>query len=111
MNMSPPPTPPNAAQTPALNPQAVVIVNPNSLSIDELPSRFPLPLTAATSATTAQGGNGRRKKQGGGNPALANGVLGKAIQALTGGKEVEIESDLGDIRRLTKKRRLAATGK
>ena len=96
--------------------------NPHSLSIDELPSPFPLPLTSVQSYSSAQngsgggngpngGGPGRRKAKGGGMSQVhAFGGLGKAILLLTGGKEVEIESDLGEIRKLTKRRRAAATG-
>ncbi len=112
MNISPPPTPPGSNQAPALNPTTVTLTNPNSLSIDELPSPFPLPLTSsAASASYSTGGNGRRKAKGGGGQQHAMGGLGKAILLLTGGKETEIESDLGEIRRGTKRRRLAATGK
>ncbi|KAF9654350.1 hypothetical protein BDM02DRAFT_3106698 [Thelephora ganbajun] len=89
------------------------LVNPHSLSIDELPSPFPLPLTSTqlpygSSGATA-GGNGRRRNKGGGFQAQIAGGLGKSGGGLTSAKDFEIEADLGEIRRGNKRRRAAAT--
>ena len=89
------------------------LVNPHSLSIDELPSPFPLPLTSTqlpygNSGTTA-GGNGRRRNKGGGFQAQIAGGLGKSGAGLTSAKDFEIDADLGEIRRGNKRRRTAAT--
>jgi len=94
--------------------------NPHSLSVDDIPSRFPLPLTAS-SAGTGTGANGpgnsgatgnpsgrRRGKGGGTHTARTEGALGKSLAHLTGCKEVEIEGDLVEIRRGSKRRRVAA---
>ncbi|KAJ7068643.1 hypothetical protein C8F01DRAFT_1208128 [Mycena amicta] len=107
---SPPPTP--LAVTPG------PFLNPHSLSVDDIPSPFPMSLTAGTAATAGGvpavaptvGGNGRRRHKGSGTHlSQAIGGLGKSLAALTGCKESEIESDLGEIRRA--KRRRAAQGK
>jgi hypothetical protein len=95
-------------------------LNPHSLSVDELPSPFPLPLTStninnggggAASGTTGNNGpsNGsrRRAKGGGGNQGQALGGLGKSLLLLNMTKDTEIESDLGEIRRGGKRRRAA----
>jgi hypothetical protein len=47
---------------------------------------------------------GRRKAKGMNG---LNGIYGRAIPMLTAGKEGEVESDLGEIRRGTKRRRQA----
>lgn len=118
---SPPPTPPtggNGALSSSVQPEGMN-GNPNSLSIDELPSPFPLPLTMLppsngtyTGATTNPA-TGRRKAKGtSGNNGYGGAIyggLGKAIGMMTGCKEIEIESDLGEIRRGTKRRRQATT--
>lgn len=89
------------------------LVNPHSLSIDELPSPFPLPLTSTqlpygnSGATT--GGNGRRRNKGGGFQAQIAGGLGKSGGGLTSAKDFEVDADLGEIRRGNKRRRTAAT--
>lgn len=96
----------------------VPVPNPNSLSVDELPSAFPLPLTASAPSCgysgAGSGGNGgsssKRKHKGGGVQPQALTGLGKAIQQLTSAKENDIENDLGEIRRGAKRRRTAATG-
>ena len=88
------------------------LVNPHSLSIDELPSPFPLPLTSTqlpygnSGATT--GGNGRRRNKGGGFQAQIAGGLGKSGGGLSSAKDFEIDADLGEIRRGNKRRRAAA---
>ena len=51
----------------------------------------------------------KAKGAGGAQPQALTG-LGKAISQLTPGKEPEIESDLGEIRRGAKRRRAAASG-
>ena len=90
------------------------LTNPLSLAVDELPSPFPLPLTATSSGGGPSGGggasasvapNGRRRAKGGGGPREAVGGLGKSLAALAQCKESEIDSDLGDIRRGNKRRR------
>ncbi|KAM6492181.1 hypothetical protein JOM56_011905 [Amanita muscaria] len=91
-------------------------LNPHSLSVDELPSPFPLPLTSMNipngSGSGGGGGGpgagGRRRPKGGGHQSQAIGGLGKSIAMLTGGKDTEIEFDLGEIRRGNKRRRAAA---
>lgn len=98
----------------------VPVPNPNSLSVDELPSPFPLPLTAsapngAYGNSNGSGGGGgggagqKRKHKGGGVQPQALTGLGKAIQQLTAAKELEVDSDLSEIRRGAKRRRAAAT--
>lgn len=118
MAASPPPTPPTGGggYGSAANGQLEGMNgNPTSLSIDELPSPFPLPLTmlppsnAPYTAATANGATGRRKAKGttgnNGYGGAIYGGLGKAIAMMTSSKEIEIESDLGEIRRGTKRRR------
>jgi hypothetical protein len=111
LGTSPPPTPFKAGQTSLqLSATVVPVPNPNSLSVDELPSPFPLPLTSSSLPNGHGNSNGqRRKAKGGGVQPQALTGLGKAISQLTPGKEIEIDADLGDIRRGTKKRRAAAT--
>ncbi|TFK25109.1 hypothetical protein FA15DRAFT_668811 [Coprinopsis marcescibilis] len=93
-------------------------VNPHSLSVDEIPSPFPLALTAtsapsngaaAASAPTGTTNGRRRQKGGAGHQNQAVGGLGKSIAMLCASKDHEIESDLGDIRRGSKRRRTAQT--
>lgn len=96
----------------ALPATVVPVPNPNSLSVDELPSPFPLPLTASAPSggyTNGSGSQKRRNKGGGVQPMALTG-LGKAIQQLTACKELEVDSDLIDIRRSAKRKRAAATG-
>jgi len=96
-------------------------LNPHSLSVDELPSPFPLPLTstnmnnggvgaasggAAGNSGPSNGGR-RRAKGGGGNQGQALGGLGKSLLLLNTTKDTEIENDLGEIRRGSKRRRAA----
>lgn len=94
----------------------VPIPNPHSLAVDELPSPFPLPLTSSvpagaygSSSGNGCGGQKRKNKSGGVQPQALTG-LGKAIQQLTASKELEVESDLSEIRRSAKRRRNAALG-
>ena len=96
-------------------------LNPHSLSVDELPSPFPLPLTSTNvnnggggaASGGAAGNNGpsnggrRRAKGGGGNQGQALGGLGKSLLLLNTTKDTEIENDLGEIRRGSKRRRAA----
>ncbi|PFH50996.1 hypothetical protein AMATHDRAFT_75196 [Amanita thiersii Skay4041] len=90
-------------------------LNPHSLSVDELPSPFPLPLTSTSipsgsgggTGSGGGGGGGRRRPKGSSHQSQAVGGLGKSIGMLSGGKESEIESDLGEIRRGNKRRRAA----
>jgi len=105
-----------ASNTPNTNPGPVTtgpLINPHSLSVDELPSPFPLPLisTQLPNGTFVgpNGGNGRRRNKGGGFQTQAIGGLGKSLAALSSCKEFEIEADLGDIRRGYKRRRNAPT--
>ncbi|KAH8116307.1 hypothetical protein DFH11DRAFT_1579855 [Phellopilus nigrolimitatus] len=99
----------------ALPATVVPVPNPHSLAVDELPSPFPLPLTASAppggyNGSGNGGGGQKRKNKGGGVQPQALTGLGKAIQQLTAGKELEVENDLGEIRRYTKRRRAAASG-
>ncbi|KAK0218229.1 hypothetical protein IW262DRAFT_1392979 [Armillaria fumosa] len=125
MGTSPPPTPlgapasaPNGAGTISGLPiTSGPLLNPHSLNVDELPSPFPLPLTSTTIPTgpnganastgTGAGGGGRRRPKGSGtHQSQAIGGLGKSLAMLSGCKEQEIESDLGEIRRGNKRRRV-----
>jgi len=120
---SPPPTPlgngtlgpGNGSVTPITSGP---LTNPHSLSVDEIPSPFPFPLTAVTLtnghvASGAGGaptnGNRRRNKGGGTHQGMIGvGGLGKSIGFLAPCKDTEIEADLIEIRRGTKRRRAAA---
>jgi hypothetical protein len=91
--------------------------NPHSLSVDELPSPFPFPLTAVTLANPSSGAGGtsgangsRRRTKGAGLHSSMVGVggLGKSIAMLGPSKEADIEADLMEIRRGSKRRRAAA---
>ncbi|KAI0675671.1 hypothetical protein C8Q78DRAFT_1066385 [Trametes maxima] len=92
------------------------LLNPHSLSVDELPSPFPLTLISGHSGSgqsygygaTSGPGNGRRRAKGSGKDAQAPGTLGKSLNALHTLKDVEYEADLGEIRRGNKRRRAAA---
>ncbi|KAI0832001.1 hypothetical protein BC628DRAFT_1310690 [Trametes gibbosa] len=92
------------------------LLNPHSLSVDELPSTFPLPLISAHSGggqsysygTSTGAGNGKRRARGGGREAQAPGTLGKSLNVFHPLKDVEYEADLGEIRRGNKRRRAAA---
>ena len=90
--------------------------------MDELPSPFPLPLTSTNITNGGSGaafggaaGNGsgpsnggrRRAKGGGGNQGQALSGLGKSLLLLNTTKDSEIENDLGEIRRGSKRRRAA----
>jgi hypothetical protein len=96
-------------------PIAFLPVHPHSLSIDELPSPFPLSLTHAGGGNAASGalsgsgppGSKRRVKSAGGLQAGQGGVggLGRSLLMLSGAKENEVEGDLGEIRRGNKRRR------
>ncbi|KAJ7498573.1 hypothetical protein FB451DRAFT_1384379 [Mycena latifolia] len=129
MGTSPPPTPLGAPGSTLTNGTGLIsnlpitsgpFLNPHSLSVDEIPSPFPLPLTSTTipGGGAAAGGsgptvgtNGRRRPKGSGtNLSQAIGGLGKSLAALTGCKESEVENDLVEIRRANKRRR-AAQGK
>ena len=117
LGTSPPPTPlashPNGIPNTAGPTPPGLIINPHSLSVDELPSPFPLPLTATSLPNTAagnSGGNGgRRRPKGGGFQVQAVGGLGKSGASLSGCKETEVDSDLGEIRRGNKRRRGGGT--
>jgi hypothetical protein len=117
LGTSPPPTPlashPNGVPNGTGPTPPGPIINPHSLSVDELPSPFPLPLTA-TSLPNMTGGNSnsngsRRRPKGGGFQVQAVGGLGKSGASLVGCKDTEIESDLGEIRRGNKRRRGGVT--
>ncbi|KAJ7639212.1 hypothetical protein FB45DRAFT_904997 [Roridomyces roridus] len=135
MGTSPPPTPlgvpnallPNGAVPTSSSGISTLPVtsgpftNPNSLSVDDIPSPFPLPLTstpglsnsgAASAVVPAPGPNGgrRRTKASGTHFSQAIGGLGKSLGSLTACKDSEVENDLVEIRRANKRRR-AAQGK
>ncbi|KAL1696709.1 hypothetical protein GGG16DRAFT_42837 [Schizophyllum commune] len=82
--------------------------DPLSLSIDEIPSPFALALVSgapaggAAAAASAKG-KGKRGAGGAGNRM----ALGQAVVHLVGCKEQDIEQDLGEIRRASKRRRQA----
>ncbi|EJD07424.1 uncharacterized protein FOMMEDRAFT_73761 [Fomitiporia mediterranea MF3/22] len=111
----------NANGLSSLPATVVPVPNPHSLSVDELPSPFPLPLIASAPNGAYGSGNGgggggggggpqKRKHKGGGVQPQALTGLGKAIQQLTAAKELEVDSDLSEIRRGAKRRRAAAAG-
>lgn len=121
LGTSPPPTPlgalglGNGSATPMASGP---LTNPHSLSVDEIPSPFPFALTSVTlpngHATSGAGGgpnngNRRRNKGGGGHQGMIGvGGLGKSLGFLGQCKDAEIEADLIEIRRGTKRRRAAA---
>ena len=113
LGTSPPPTPlvaqPNGVPNGTGPTPSGPVTNPHSLSVDELPSPFPLPLTATSlpnmTAGNVGGNGGRRRPKGGGFQVQAVGGLGKSGASLTGCKESEVDSDLGEIRRGNKRRR------
>jgi hypothetical protein len=113
LGTSPPPTPlaphPNGVLNGVGPTASGPVTNPHSLSVDELPSPFPLPLTATSLPNMAAGNAGsngsRRRPKGGGFQVQAVGGLGKSAASLTGCKETEIDGDLGEIRRGNKRRR------
>lgn len=108
MAASPPPSSyvPNQVSTVLTN-TIIPSPNPNSLSVDELPSPFPLPLLSSLLPNGYGGSNARRKTKGSTVQPQALTGLGKAITQLSSGKEGDIESDLGEIRRGVKRRRTA----
>jgi len=121
---SPPPTPlvgttPNINGITSISSGPVTSVpfnNPHSLSVDELPSPYPLPLTSThPSAGGSYGGPvsqapSKRRAKGGAREAQALGGLGKSMQVFAHAiRESEIEHDLGIIRRQSKRRRAAAS--
>jgi len=97
------------------------LTNPHSLSVDEIPSPFPFPLTSVTipNGHAASGvgggpnnGNRRRNKGAGTHQGMIGvGGLGKSLGFLGPSKDAEIEADLIEIRRGTKRRRAAVSSK
>ncbi|KJA25686.1 hypothetical protein HYPSUDRAFT_37122 [Hypholoma sublateritium FD-334 SS-4] len=99
--------------------------NPHSLSVDDLPSPFPLPLTS-TQPASSNGANGvanglgagagsampnggrRRVKGGGAHQGQAIGGLGKSLMVFNVVKDNDLDSDMLDIRKGTGKRRRVA---
>lgn len=77
-------------------------------SIDDIASPFPLSLTSTVPSNSSTAANGRRRQNRGGVRDGGGLVLGRAAIALTGLREGEIESDLGEIRKGVKRRRAAA---
>ncbi|KAG6836994.1 hypothetical protein H0H93_016698 [Arthromyces matolae] len=122
LGTSPPPTPIGSAVSSGT--QAGLIsslpitsgpfLNPHSLSVDELPSPFPLPLTSSTASAPPQGGStagagGRRRPRGNGAGGQhVFGQLGKSLFQLGPCKDLDIENDLNEIRRGNKRRRATA---
>ncbi|KDR81402.1 hypothetical protein GALMADRAFT_239279 [Galerina marginata CBS 339.88] len=101
-------------------------LNPHSLSVEDLPSPFPLPLTsthlppsggvvsalggsgAAGGPGVLNGGSRRRVKGGGAHQGQAVGGLGKSLLVLNVVRDNDLENDLGEIRRGNKRRRATA---
>lgn len=116
---SPPPTP-LAANTPGAGGISSIangpitsgpFLNPHSLSVDELPSPFPLPLTSSHLSSGANAASSKKKGKSSGKDSQSVGALGKSLTPLSAlMKESEIEQDLGEIRRGNKRRRVAAGG-
>ncbi|ETW79131.1 hypothetical protein HETIRDRAFT_323145 [Heterobasidion irregulare TC 32-1] len=108
LGTSPPPTPQSTNANGSLGSISMIaglLPNPHSLSVDELPSPFPLSLTSAILTNAPSGGsgsNGRRRAKGGGSQPQA---AGKSEAGLVSCKESELESDLGEIRRGNRRRR------
>lgn len=122
LGTSPPPTPlgvgtfglGNGSTTPITSGP---LMNPHSLSVDEIPSPFPFPLTSVTlpngvasSAGAGPNNGNRRRPKGGGTHQGMIGVggLGKSLAFLGPCKDAEVDADLIEIRRGTKRRRTAA---
>ncbi|KAF9219731.1 hypothetical protein BS17DRAFT_740199 [Gyrodon lividus] len=121
---SPPPTPLGLGGLTLVNGSTTPITsgpltNPHSLSVDEIPSPFPFPLTSVTlpnghhsaSGGGAGGSNGNRRRNKGSSShqsMVGVGGLGKSLAFLGPSKDNEIEADLIEIRRGTKRRRTAA---
>ncbi|KAF9482644.1 hypothetical protein BDN70DRAFT_911604 [Pholiota conissans] len=101
--------------------------NPHSLSVDDLPSPFPLPLTATTTGAHASGAAGgaagglgggaggtapngsRRRVKNGANQGQAVGGLGKSLYLFTSTtRDPEADNDMIEIRRGGKRRRAVA---
>jgi hypothetical protein len=76
--------------------------------VDDIVSPYPLSLTSTISTSANSTTNGRRRPNRGGARDGAGLVLGRAALSLTGLREGETESDLGDIRKGVKRRRAAA---
>ncbi|TFK52009.1 hypothetical protein OE88DRAFT_1679643 [Heliocybe sulcata] len=106
LGTSPPPTP--NGQNPAGITAAGTITNPLSLSIDELPSPFVLPLTAGAPLPTGAAATKRKAKKNKKKDDDEPGGLGRAIGLLVGCNEIERDADLGEIRRGNKRRRATA---
>ncbi|KAG9309443.1 hypothetical protein JVU11DRAFT_10412 [Chiua virens] len=121
LGTSPPPTPlgllglGNGSSTPIAS---APLNNPHSLSVDEIPSPFPFPLTSVTlpnghvassAGSGPNNGNRRRNKGSGAHQGMVGvGGLGKSLGFLGSCKDTEIDADLIEIRRGTKRRRTAA---
>ncbi|KAG6844533.1 hypothetical protein H0H87_006117 [Tephrocybe sp. NHM501043] len=116
---SPPPTPHELSATPqngfisSLPITSGPFLDPHSLSVDDLPSPFPLRLTASVPPTATQGASGatsvggRRKPR---NTAGPQQQAGKILAPLAPYKDAEVEGDMTEIRRATKRRRTTAMG-
>ncbi|KAG6833001.1 hypothetical protein H0H87_012587 [Tephrocybe sp. NHM501043] len=121
LGTSPPPTPlgpavssvPHSGLISSLPITSGPLLNPHSLSVDELPSPFPMPLTSSTAPAAPPGGGaggtgGRRRPKGNGGGQQVFGQLGKSLTQLGPCKDAEVEADLNEIRRGNKRRRATA---
>jgi hypothetical protein len=110
---------PNGNTSSQTNPHA--LTNPYSLALDTLPSPFPLALPLRDPPTRrggkqqapnqpGQGGGKSVNAEGGvqGGGTNTTGPLGKALYALQGAKDAEIEADLNELRRGARRKRQAA---
>ncbi|KAF9820873.1 hypothetical protein IEO21_01100 [Rhodonia placenta] len=94
------------------------LLNPHSLSVDELPSPFPLSLTSThprhssghgNASGPGAAGNGRRRPKAPPREVQAPGAPTKAVLYLERVIPAEVDSDLNEIMRGNKRRRVATT--
>ncbi|KAG8970663.1 hypothetical protein FRC05_000521 [Tulasnella sp. 425] len=97
-----PPAPPRSSTRDRKPPPFVLAApHPFGAAGEDMVSPFPLPLTSYAGGTGAWSAKGKRQKGVG-----AGGLtLGKAISALQGLKESEIEADLGEVKKAVKRKR------
>jgi hypothetical protein len=83
------------------------LIDPLSLSADQLPSPFPLPLTTSAGGPGVNGTNGKRRGKSDIKEVTQKEL--KSYSAMRELKEAEADNELAEIRRMQKKRRTAYT--
>jgi hypothetical protein len=83
------------------------LIDPLSLSVDQLPSPFPLPLTTSAGGPGVNGTNGKRRGKSDIKEVTQKEL--KSYSAMRELKEAEADNELAEIRRMQKKRRTAYT--